>query len=148
MQYPCRISAFSAEKQARFDDALGRLAIEGTRGSRSLSLHHAARHVASHPALAGGAAHGIHPIVGRGLNLGGRDVAAVGEMPVDARRLGLDIGRMDALERYEAWRRPDASDIRAFAASRAGDGLCPPWAPEWRDNSRMCAGASGLLREF
>ena len=43
-------------------------------------------------ALAGDAAHGIHPIAGQGLNLGYRDVAALAETIVEAHRLGLDIG--------------------------------------------------------
>jgi 2-octaprenyl-6-methoxyphenol hydroxylase len=100
-------AAFSAEMQARFGDALGALSIAGRRWSWPLSLHHAARYVAPRLALAGDAAHGIHPIAGQGLNLGWRDVAALAEVLVDARRLGLDIGQLDILERYESWRRPD-----------------------------------------
>jgi 2-octaprenyl-6-methoxyphenol hydroxylase len=58
-------------------------------------------------ALAGDAAHGIHPISGQGLNLGFKDVAALAETIVDADRLGLDIGALNVLERYESWRRFD-----------------------------------------
>ena len=58
-------------------------------------------------ALAGDAAHAIHPIAGQGLNLGLRDVAALAECVVDASRLGLDIGGVDVLRRYERWRRFD-----------------------------------------
>jgi 2-octaprenyl-6-methoxyphenol hydroxylase len=62
-------------------------------------------------ALAGDAAHGIHPIAGQGLNLGFRDAAALAETLVDARRLGLDIGDLEVLRRYEAWRRFDAFEM-------------------------------------
>jgi 2-octaprenyl-6-methoxyphenol hydroxylase len=41
------------------------------------------------------------------LNLGLRDVAALTECIVDARRLGLDVGHRDVLLRYQRWRRPD-----------------------------------------
>jgi 2-octaprenyl-6-methoxyphenol hydroxylase len=58
-------------------------------------------------ALLGDAAHAIHPIAGQGLNLGFRDVAALAETVVDAHRLGLDIGAVDVLERYQTWRRFD-----------------------------------------
>ena len=58
-------------------------------------------------ALLGDAAHGIHPIAGQGLNLGFRDAAALAETVVDAYRLGLDIGSLDVLRRYESWRRYD-----------------------------------------
>ena len=103
--------AFSAEMQARFGDSLGRIRIAGRRWSWKLALHHAARYVAPRLALAGDAAHGIHPIAGQGLNLGWRDVAALAEVLVDARRLGLDIGQIDVLQRYEAWRRPDTLSL-------------------------------------
>ena len=59
-------------------------------------------------ALVGEAAHVIHPIAGQGFNLGLRDVAALAELVVDARRLGLDIGAPAVLARYESWRRRDA----------------------------------------
>jgi 2-octaprenyl-6-methoxyphenol hydroxylase len=110
--------SFSAEMEARFGDALGRIAIAGRRWSWPLALHHAARYVAPRVALAGDAAHGIHPIAGQGLNLGWRDVAALAEVLVDARRLGLDIGQLDVLERYESWRQPDT-----IALILATDGL-------------------------
>jgi len=63
--------------------------------------------VAPRLALAGDAAHGIHPISGQGLNLGFKDVAALAETIVEADRLGLDIGSLNVLERYQSWRRFD-----------------------------------------
>ena len=59
-------------------------------------------------ALAGDCAHGIHPIAGQGLNLGLKDAAALAETVLDAARLGLDIGALDVLKRYERWRRFDS----------------------------------------
>lgn len=53
------------------------------------------------------AAHGIHPISGQGLNLGFKDVAALAETVVEADRLGLDIGSLNVLDRYQSWRRFD-----------------------------------------
>jgi 2-octaprenyl-6-methoxyphenol hydroxylase len=100
--------AFHAELARRFGDHLGALAVAGPRWSYPLSFLHAARYQAPRLALVGEAAHVIHPIAGQGLNLGIRDVAALAELVVDARRLGLDIGGRDVLERYESWRRADA----------------------------------------
>jgi 2-octaprenyl-6-methoxyphenol hydroxylase len=98
---------FAREMQARFTDYLGHVAPIGPRWSYPLSLHLARSYVAPRLVLAGDAAHGIHPIAGQGLNLGLRDVAALAEILVDAMRLGLDIGAVGVLERYERWRRFD-----------------------------------------
>jgi 2-octaprenyl-6-methoxyphenol hydroxylase len=51
----------------------------------------------------------VHPIAGQGLNLALRDVAALAEVVADADRLGLDIGSLTVLERYERWRRLDSA---------------------------------------
>ncbi len=98
---------FRAEMADRFGDFLGRLEVIGPRWSYPLSLLHAERYVARRLALVGDAAHAIHPIAGQGLNLGLRDVAALAEVLIDARRLGLDLGAGDVLARYQRWRRFD-----------------------------------------
>jgi 2-octaprenyl-6-methoxyphenol hydroxylase len=99
---------FSAEMTRRFGDYLGPLRLIGRRWSYPLGLLHAQRYAAPRLALVGDAAHAIHPIAGQGLNLGLRDVAALAEVLVDAHRLGLDLGSLAVLERYERWRRVDA----------------------------------------
>ena len=110
--------AFLGELERRFGDHLGALEVVGPRWSYPLSFLHAARYLAPRLALVGEAAHVIHPIAGQGLNLGIRDAAALAELIVDARRLGLDIGASDVLEGYERWRRLDAVLLAA-----ATDGL-------------------------
>ena len=65
--------------------------------------------------LVGDAAHGLHWIAGQGLNHGLKDVAALTETLIDAARLGLDIGGLSVLKRYERWRRFD-STTSAFSA--------------------------------
>jgi 2-octaprenyl-6-methoxyphenol hydroxylase len=98
---------FRHELARRFGDFLGEIAIEGPRWSYPLSLLHAERYTAPRLALVGDAAHVIHPIAGQGWNLGIRDVAALAQLVVDARRLGLDIGDAAMLRRYASWRRID-----------------------------------------
>ena len=99
---------FAEELGARFGDFLGAIEPVGPRWAYPLSLMQAERYTARRLALVGEAAHVIHPIAGQGLNVGIRDVAALAEAIVDARRLGLDIGDDGVLERYQRWRRLDA----------------------------------------
>jgi 2-octaprenyl-6-methoxyphenol hydroxylase len=98
---------FDAQIARRFGDFLGRVTAIGPRWSYPLGLMHAERYVDERMVLIGDAAHSIHPLAGQGLNLGIRDVAALAEVLVDARRLGLDIGFGEVLTRYERWRRTD-----------------------------------------
>ena len=100
-------SDFASELGERFGDFLGALRPIGPRWSYPLAFQHAERYVVPRLALVGDAAHVIHPIAGQGLNLGLRDVMALAECLVDARRLGLELGDPQALARYERWRRFD-----------------------------------------
>ncbi len=65
--------------------------------------------VANRLALIGDAAHAVHPISGQGMNLGLKDVAALVQVLINAKRLGLDIGAFDVLENYQSWRRFDVA---------------------------------------
>jgi 2-octaprenyl-6-methoxyphenol hydroxylase len=98
---------FLSELSRRVGDFLGGVRLTGPRFSYPLGLQIADRYIAPRLALAGDAAHAIHPIAGQGLNMGLRDVAALAECVADAVRLGLDPADFTALERYQAWRRFD-----------------------------------------
>ncbi len=98
---------FIAELRLRFGDFLGELSLEGPRFGFPLSLQLAERMIDQRVALAGDAAHGIHPLAGQGLNLGLKDCAALAECIADGVALGLDPGDVTILERYQRWRRFD-----------------------------------------
>lgn len=102
---------FGLELERRFGRHLGRLEVLAKPKAFPLGLTLARDFVRPRLALVGDAAHGIHPIAGQGLNMGFRDVAALAEVIVEARRLGLDPGRIDVLERYQRWRRFDAVEM-------------------------------------
>jgi 2-octaprenyl-6-methoxyphenol hydroxylase len=108
---------FTAELIKRFGNHLGEVAPIGPRWSYPLKLHLARGYVKDRFALAGDAAHTIHPLAGQGLNLGLKDVAALAETVLDAARLGLDYGRLDVLKRYERWRRFDSFALAAVTDS-------------------------------
>jgi 2-octaprenyl-6-methoxyphenol hydroxylase len=100
---------FKEELIRRFGLELGEIELLSPPRAYPLSFTIARRFVAERFALAGDAAHVVHPLAGQGLNLGFRDVASLAECVVDAARLGLDPGSPGALERYERWRRFDTA---------------------------------------
>ncbi len=118
---------FADELARRCDDRLGAVQAVGPRWSYPLALSLAESYVAHRLALIGDAAHALHPVAGQGLNLGIRDVAALAEVIVDARRTGIDFGMKTVLVDYERWRRFDntclgaATDIinRVFKSDNA-----------------------------
>ncbi|MFS0738008.1 FAD-dependent monooxygenase [Sphingomonas sp. 1P06PA] len=105
--------AFAAEARARMGGLLGAIEPCSPRARYPLGFHHAATITAERLALVGDAAHGIHPIAGQGLNLGFRDVAALVEVLVDGKRLGLDLGDAQLLDRYRRWRSLDTFLVAA-----------------------------------
>ena len=104
---------FHAELERRFGLRLGDIAVIGPRRAYPLGLSVARAFIGERLALIGDAAHVIHPIAGQGLNLGLRDVAALAEAIVDAARLGLDVGSVTVLDRYQRWRRFDTMAMGA-----------------------------------
>ncbi|MCT8158473.1 FAD-dependent monooxygenase [Pseudoruegeria sp. SHC-113] len=102
---------YLAELRPRFGNFLGEISLAGPRFTYPLLLTLAEAFIAPRLALLGDAAHGVHPIAGQGLNLGLRDVGALAEVLVDARRRGEDIGSEAVLQRYQAWRRFDTAAL-------------------------------------
>lgn len=111
-----RINALSnadylAYLRPRFGSFLGQIRLAGARFTYPLNLTLATSFIAPRLALIGDAAHGVHPIAGQGLNLGLRDVGALAEVLIIAKRRGEDIGAVDVLERYHAWREFDTTTL-------------------------------------
>jgi 2-octaprenyl-6-methoxyphenol hydroxylase len=116
LDLPERALAYEIEK--RMGGFLGPVALAGPRWNYKLGFHHAAQITALRLALAGDAAHGIHPIAGQGLNLGFRDAAALTEVLVEGARVGMDLGDAQLLARYQRWRSLDT-----LMVALATDGL-------------------------
>jgi len=100
---------FLKEIDLRLAGKWGAVDLAGPRGGFALETRVARHFVKPRFALVGDAAHGVHPIAGQGLNLALRDIAALCECLIDGRRVGLDIADPTLLERYERWRRFDAT---------------------------------------
>jgi 2-octaprenyl-6-methoxyphenol hydroxylase len=98
---------FAREIRRRLGDYLGAVRTVGRRWNYPLSAMLAHRYVDTRLALAGDAAHGIHPIAGQGLNLGFRDAIELSRLLISAKATGEDLGSAALLARYQRARRPD-----------------------------------------
>ncbi len=108
---------FAREVARRLGPHLGAVRAVGRRWSYDLSAMIAHRYTDTRMALAGDAAHGIHPIAGQGLNLGFRDAIALAELIVGAD----DPGDESLLRRYQSLRAAD--NLLMYAATDSLDRL-------------------------
>ncbi|HEX8620467.1 MAG TPA: UbiH/UbiF/VisC/COQ6 family ubiquinone biosynthesis hydroxylase [Allosphingosinicella sp.] len=133
--------AMAHEIARRMGGFLGEVRLAGPRWNYPLGFHHAATMTAERLALAGDAAHGIHPIAGQGLNLGFRDVAALTQVLTEGARLGLDLGDAQLLSRYERWRSLDTLTVAA-----ATDGLTRIYGVPGRTASAIRRFGMGVIQ--
>ena len=112
---------FAREAARRLGPHLGALRAVGRRWSYPLSAMIAHRYVDTRLALAGDAAHGIHPIAGQGLNLGFRDGIELADLIVDAFLAGSDTGSSALLAQYQRARQVD--NLLMFTMTDALDRL-------------------------
>ncbi len=104
----------TTEIAKRFGNYLGKIELSSKVFSYPLSLLNATRYHAERLALAGDAAHAIHPIAGQGFNLGIRDIEALLPLLAKTKALGLDIGNADILSEYEKARQFDSGSLIAI----------------------------------
>ncbi|MGB0467474.1 MAG: UbiH/UbiF/VisC/COQ6 family ubiquinone biosynthesis hydroxylase [Pontibacterium sp.] len=96
---------FLSELSATFPETLGKVDSLLERGYFPLRRQHAQQYVAEGIALAGDAAHMIHPLAGQGVNIGLLDAAALAETILKAQRSGEDYTALSVLQAYEQQRR-------------------------------------------
>ena len=135
---------FEALLARRFGEVAGALALAGPRQGFPLGLQLADALVGPRTALAGDAAHAVHPLAGQGLNLGLKDAAALAQVVVEARSLGEDWGGRAVLERYARWRRFDRAALAAGvdALARAFGPAATPLHPPLRALAAAALGAA------
>ena len=90
--------------------AVGMLQLMTPAAAFPLRLAKIARLVSARLALAGDAAHSVHPLAGQGVNLGFRDVRELAEV-LASRAPRQDCGDLALLRRYERARREDIATI-------------------------------------
>ena len=116
---------FAKEVAAHSEHALGEMTLYSERAVWPLQLARADKWVGKHPelgswALAGDAAHTVHPLSGQGLNLGLADVAELADVlaAVKGKEYWRSVGDLKLLRRYERARKLDA-----LALGTVTDGL-------------------------
>ena len=97
--------AFSDRLSEGFQWKFGRIEIAGNLGAYPLRLNHAQTYVRENFALAGDAAHSIHPLAGLGVNIGYLDSATLVEELINAKKAGISLGDLTMLKRYEKRRK-------------------------------------------
>jgi len=110
-------AALAAEVESAGHGALGTLKVITPAAGFPLRLQRVTQFTKPRLALAGDAAHHLHPLAGQGLNLGFRDAGILAET-LSARGLQRDCGDYALLRRYERARKEDV-----LAMQLATDGL-------------------------
>ena len=108
------VEEIDAELNARFGDFAGHMTIDSPVIAYPLKMRLAREMTGPRAVLLGDAAHRINPLAGQGLNLGFKDVAALIDVMVEAREVGLDHGAATSVEKYQEWRRFDATGAALF----------------------------------
>ena len=122
-------AAFRRELTRAFDARLGEVVSVSARAAFPLRRQLASGYVAGRVALAGDAAHVVHPLAGQGVNLGLRDVAGLRETWRNARARGVDPGAPHRLDRWARARRSEntlaAYSFEAINRAFSNDALLP-----------------------
>jgi 2-polyprenyl-6-methoxyphenol hydroxylase-like FAD-dependent oxidoreductase len=131
------------------DSVLGKLTASGPRGSFPLRSQHADRYVLEGIALAGDAAHAVHPLAGQGVNLGLADASALVDVIAGALAAGEHPGDLPVLRRYERARKIANKSMQHFI-----DGLNRLFSNESKPLARLRGAGmalfnkSGPIREY
>lgn len=108
---------FSVELGRALEYELGEIQAVAKRFCIPLRQRHASEYIKPGFALAGDAAHTIHPLAGQGVNLGLQDVMAFVEQVEYAQRRGLGLEDISVLRRYQRARQRDNLTMMAAMES-------------------------------
>lgn len=141
--------AFSDALGQAFEFRLGRIADVDPRFKFPLTQRHAKSYVAPSLALVGDAAHTIHPLAGQGVNLGLLDAATLAEELLATSELGMPLGDLQRLRRYQRRRQGENLQMMAtMAAFRHLYGDVPPVVHWLRNVGMKQVASTGPLKRL
>ncbi len=100
-------AGFCAAVTTASDAILGQVTASTPRAGFPLQRMHTREYVHARFALIGDAAHALHPLAGQGVNMGFKDMAALGALILDAQQRHRDFGDLSVLRRYQRTRKGD-----------------------------------------
>ena len=121
-------SKLASELEIRAKSLLGKLNIVSEKQVFPISSVSVKNVATNRCVLVGDSAHGLPPIGAQGLNLGVRDVAALGEIVVRAKSFSQDLGDSTVLSDYERARKTD-TQMRTFAVDLLNQSLLTGFLP-------------------
>lgn len=123
---------FAVELEAASGRMLGAIGTVSERAAFPLRALHALRYTGPRVALAGDAAHAVHPLAGQGMNLGLLDAACLADVVTHAHAAGDAFADARVLRRYE--RRRKRHNLEMLVALDALNRLfrLPGWATPLR----------------
>ncbi|WHQ46816.1 MAG: FAD-dependent monooxygenase [Candidatus Midichloria sp.] len=92
---------------SRCGKELGEIELDSNPSLFPLYFTYSKKAIAERIALVGDAWHAIHPLAGQGLNLGLRDIKALNDLIIKEKSIGLDIGNLQILKKYQRARKDD-----------------------------------------
>ena len=126
------------EVEAASQGSLGELSVVTPARAFPLQRMFARRLVAPRVALAGDAAHVVHPLAGQGVNLGFHDARELAQV-LNGREPGRDPGDLRLLRRYERARAEDILAMRATVQGLFGLFDARGTAAAWLRNAGLTA---------
>ncbi|PPR79494.1 MAG: 2-octaprenylphenol hydroxylase [Alphaproteobacteria bacterium MarineAlpha2_Bin1] len=105
---------FNFELEKRFGDFLGSIVSVPPNWKYKLKLSHAKQYYQHRIVLIGDAAHATHPLAGQNFNASIQDITSLVYMLKKKSILGLDIGIVDTLRKYDKLRRPSNDRLIAM----------------------------------
>lgn len=132
-----------------FANKLGNITLASPRAAFPLKMHHAKNYVLPHLALAGDAAHTLHPLAGQGVNLGLQDAACLASIILSAFEKNRDYSSLMILRKYERERKSENTImLRTVDSLKTLFASEKKWLASIRGSGLNLVNKTGVIKNF